>query len=362
MQSWRRRFRVKRRAGGAQAGCFIMSELPARENLSVDQSLTSESVQRQRWSDPSDFVPDPDNSLLGGFGPLAVGAGVLNFLAFPLLRASAGDEGGAVLGAVTSGVILGEVGSLTLWLVFGPGELALRLLVHWTVAFCLFLALGVGFVVAAADGGGFPGEALGAAVCSLPMISLAAQLPLWPLRTHFGWRVERRAASADENGSQALSIRDLFFGTVVTAVSLACLRLTPHRVDVGPMFWLAWCIGVASVAGISAVSLIPALLFVLRSKETTGVSSLCIYTGLAACVAMAILTASTGGPIPVEVFFIFGLAICAFATALAVPLLMVRSRGYRLTFPSDRRQVAAATLAAESATAIPPAAGGHPAA
>ena len=338
-----------------------MSDLAARENLPADQPL-ADLVQGGRWSDPPDFVPGPDNSFLGGFGPLVLGAGVLNFLTLPLMRASAGDAVGAMLGAVTSGVIFSEGGILTLWLVWGPGDLIRRLVMHWFVACGLFLAWGTGFLVAVADGpgGGFVAEVLGTAVCSLPLISLAAQLPLWPLRTHFGWRVERPAHAGDDHRSQALSIRDLLLGTVVTAVTLGCARLTPLRLEAATVFWLRWSIIALAITVISAVSLIPALLFLLRSKErTTAVGSLCVYAGLAALVVFAFVAASTGGrSIPVEAFLVMGLAICSYIGGLAIPLLMVRGRGYRLTFPRDRRK-AVATLAAEAATAIPPAGGGH---
>jgi len=319
-----------------------MGDLPEQENLPPENSRPNVATRR-RWDDPPPVEFGPEGSLAGGFSALVVGAGVINLLAMPLMRASdAPDRAGAVLAAIVAGVILGEVGVLTLWLVWGPGSFLRRLVVHWLAGLGLFLALAIGFVIASA--GGPPAEAifevLGTALCSLPLISLAAQLPLWPLRTYFGWRIEPAISDQPDDVPQPLAIRDLLLATVVTAVSLACLRLTPR--DAGQpdqMFWLEWCVGVLSIAGISTASLIPILVFTLRSYDTTAaITWLGGYIVLAVFIVVAALAASFGRMLPAEVYFVFAMTVSSCVGALAIPLLMVRARGYRLTFPPGRRR------------------------
>ena len=148
---------------------------------------------------------------------------------------------------------------------------------------------------------------------------------------------------------------------MLVAASFACVRITPlNGLPLDVMFWLGWLFAVLCIVGVSSVSLIPATLFVLRSGTTSaGIGWLAGYALAWTVAAWIFIGVVTGGRVPEEVYFVFGFAVWSYTIAIAVPLLIVRGRGYRLTFPRERRRAAAATLAAESATGIPPAGGGH---
>jgi hypothetical protein len=104
--------------------------------------------------------------------------------------------------------------------------------------------------------GGLVAHSTAASVAlGVPLVSLAAQFPLWLARQFFGWRLVREDSAtnplgmgeggsrgepgdggvADNSASQEnqngpdrkLAIRDLMLATVVVAVSLALVRLAP---------------------------------------------------------------------------------------------------------------------------------------
>jgi hypothetical protein len=295
---------------------------------------------------------------------LAVVVAAFNVASFPLLRGTVGPSGGdLVIVGLVLGVFPAQVGALTLWLVFGSGPFLLRLAAHWGIAFGLFAAWALGCAAAMADGPTreLP-EVLSAVVCSLPLVSLAAQLPLWPLRTHLGWRVE---LPNDEKGSgvlggerlsnmekpcppktpgplapDPLTIRDILVGTVVTAVAVAGLRIFPQIWGRGEYFWegywMAWAIGAGVIALVSLLALLPAITMLLRIRDTAGASLAWLgYVATAGFVTVvAIGLIARAGPPPE---FIVGL-ICvftSFALTLGLPLWIVRAHGWRLVMPRD---------------------------
>jgi hypothetical protein len=191
-------------------------------------------------------------------------------------------------------------------------------------------------------------------LCGLPLISLAAQLLLWPFRIYFGWRIERESTAEKP---QPLLIRDFLAGTLVTAISLAALRLLPEEFQRDADFGLAWGVGSLATAGISAASLLPAVIFVLRFKETAAAAG--AWFGYAAGMWIAALAVvsmlSRSGP-PERVVFFMIVTAGSFATAIFGVLFIARSRGYRLWFSGDSRQAATLPLAAPPGAAAPPAA------
>jgi hypothetical protein len=169
---------------------------------------------------------------------LALAAAVFNALAASLMglaeNISGGDRGAMLFfGPLIVGVLCGEVGAMACWLVWGEGSFLRRLAVHWGIGLAISLCLLCGFLLVfaftdyvwefrrifyAAAGFG----------CVLPTASLSAQLPLWPSRTHFGWRVARTERDETSGNRQPLSIRDILTGTAVVAVSLGLVRLFPR--------------------------------------------------------------------------------------------------------------------------------------
>ena len=71
---------------------------------------------------------------------------------------------------------------------------------------------------------------------SVPLMSIAAQLPLWIARQMFGWRLIRGEEN-DGTRRTPLSIRDLMTATVVVALALAVWSPVPMASQSG-CFWV----------------------------------------------------------------------------------------------------------------------------
>lgn len=311
-------------------------------------------------SQPAPLSTASGNSPWSSFGWLLGGAAVLNFVAMPMVRMAEDGAGSDLNVVVVVAGLLGfwaaQLGLLSLWLVWGQGSYLRRLLIHWVAGAVLFLAWALGFAAAMASE--MPGEILlnvaRATACGLPAVCLAAQLPLWPLRIYFGWRVEQPGDAAAED-SQPLSIRNMLAGTLVTSVSLAALRFMPPDFVIDADFWIGWAITVAVVAGLSLVSLLPALAILLRMSQTASAATAWFgYAGLMLVATLAILSSFFGAGPPDAVFVGVAVTFFSFAGAVSLPLLIARARGLRLTFARDRQ------AGCQPLPAAPPSAEGPP--
>src|SRR5262245_42089846 len=113
--------------------------------------------------------------------------------------------------------------------------------------------------------------------------------------------------------------------------------------------WIGVVVGLLIIAGRSLVSLLPAVIFVLRSKETVIALSLLFgYAFVVVIGAITITAVVVGSAPPAEALVMTLIWSGAFAATLAAPLLVMRATGYRLVWPRDRR-----TTANSSATAAP---------
>jgi hypothetical protein len=279
-------------------------------------------------------------SPFAAFGCLIALAGLFNVLCLPVIASSHPDDGRWVWLAITVGIWAGQLGVATLWLVWSPGPFVRRLVVHWTVGLGLYACWALGYAAAFGSDGppGHVPEAWWFVLSGLPAVSLAAQLPLWPLRTHFGWRIERPDSASQSGPAQSLSIRDMILATLLTSVSLAALRLTPWAVNRPPdaEYWAGWAIALLSIAGASAVTLVPAVRLALRVRDwALAIEVLLGVAGAAWLGTLVVATAVVGTP-PAEAVIAMGIAYASFAGALAVPLLIVKGRGYQLTFAGER--------------------------
>jgi hypothetical protein len=344
-----------------------MNDRLEQENPADSHPEGMESKSSPRWQDSPEINFGSNLTRSDGFRLLLIAA-AFNFFVPILVRASAEHGDFSVIEPIAFGVTNGEVALLTWWLVWGPGTFVARLAMHWCAAMGLLAAFAVGMAVAMSDAavGEFL-EVVGVLFCCSPLVSLSAQLPLWPLRTHFGWRIQDEIGmqlGSFREASDPLSIRDICIGTAVVAVSLASAKLMPlGGGSPNEMFWLGWGVAVVSIAIVSAMSLIPATLLLLRSRQVgSGLAWFVAYFFAWTFAAWSFIGIGSDGRAPGEIYLAFGLAIWTYAASLAVPLLLIRGRGFRLTSPRDRRKAARATLPAEPATAIPPGDGGHPAA
>jgi hypothetical protein len=283
------------------------------------------------------------NSAGGGLTALAVAAGVFNVLAIPILRGASRDPGaGLFFGPIVVGVLLGEIGGMTLWLVWGDGAFLRRLAMHWGVGLLLLGSFFLGLAGAMAGDGPQPEfwwHVVATVLCVVPAVSLAAQLPLWPLRTHLGWSVERVSGSPAAKKPVGLSISDILCGTAVVAVSLGLVRAGPDARGEFSQFHFAQIGMILAVLFVaSIICLVPATLFALRTKEgRVGAGLLAVYA-LLPVFSLIVVSLIVGGRVPPgEGFFAVFFGSMVFAATVASPLWVLRACGYRLVWPRDRR-------------------------
>lgn len=263
------------------------------------------------------------------------GGAAFNLFTMPLI--SAGDRGDTLLVfPIVLGPLISQFALLTLWLVWSEGPFVKRLAIHWMCVIALWIGWALGALTIKE-----PEilEILQVTACSLPLIMLAIQLPFWPLRIYFGWRIEHKGFS-DFIPLTKLSIRDMVMGTIVTSLSLAALRLVPEEFRADPNYFTGWGIGILVIAVLTVLSLVPSILFLFRMRDTSAaVVAFCTYVPLAVMAVLIIFSAFAGGA-AAETYVTIGLSLLSFALVLSIALLSIRSQGYRLTFPSDRRKAA----------------------
>jgi hypothetical protein len=242
------------------------------------------------------------------------------------------------------GCVLAQGCLLAAFLAWSDGPFLWRLRVHWLVALGLYLIWLVGLVLAFYRDPGAPNMADSVAL-GVPLVSVAAQFPLWLARQFWGWRLVREQAdhmAADMVADRKLAIRDLMLATLVVAVSLALARLAPldgKDKDGGPV-WLFSCV-VASV--ISSITLLPAGAWLMRSDAVGGLRVWLFRRGLvwsilyaAAWIALVwiIVAAQWWFALPLAPRAIYvGISsfMFTFASTLILTALIARDRGYRLT-------------------------------
>jgi hypothetical protein len=287
-----------------------------------------------------------------GMWGLVIAAATFNGLAYPLIRIvvatvvfnSRGLGGGVamwLLVPLASAVLAGEMVALACWLVWSGGSFLRRLAVHWAIGAALLMTLICGILLAAAgtqtSGQTFRslGEALVIACC-LPTISLAAQIPLWPFRTHLGWRIVPPGEVASGAKDQPLSILDILSGTAVVAVSLGLIRFLP-RVP-SSFMWMQMATMSVAIAVTSIVVMLPAIILILRVRAVA-VGAGVYFGGVALSVYGLIVVVgllSNRFP-PGQMFFSTVWSSLWFAATVAAPLFVWRWCGYRLVWARDRR-------------------------
>ena len=269
---------------------------------------------------------------------LAVTALVLcslfNLAAVPYgLSGFANSFPGTLLFFAGLGILAGQIGALSLLLVWGKGPFLARLAIVWAAGGWLYFCWFVGLLFAL-DNSIVLGIVLLRArqiLAVLPSISLAAQFPHWILRTYFGWRLEA-SEQADEASRRApLSIRDILVGTAVVAGTVGATKLgagDPREVG---SFWLEWAIGTGVTAVVSVAFLVPlVLLRTLHPVWTIGFVLLAPIVGLVALTAMAAGGNLFGGSPDFEDLPLLYAPCVALLATCSIPLWLARLAGYRL--------------------------------
>src|SRR5262245_53323621 len=279
----------------------------------------------------------------------------------------------------TVGCTLAQGCLLAAWLAWSDQPFRQRLLRHWIVAAILYLVWVAGLwmtglwvtrLSAAVLSGA--GQALGQpnqfrqlsmiVGLSVPLMSVAAQLPLWIARQMLGWRLihckrnpgerkpgerkpgerkpgERkpgeRKPGEESNGTrrEPLSIRDLMRATVVVAVALALARWAPS--PDGKPIGMLWVIMFAAATTVSTITVLPVSPALMRTPRFgRGVLFACLYAAFwMALPWLIVLVAWSRGlfrPPPLAILIGLSCLVLSFAATAILAAAAARSRGYQL--------------------------------
>ncbi len=231
------------------------------------------------------------------------------------------------------GCVLAQGNLLAAWLAWGGAPFLRRLLTHWTIAAGLYLIWLAGLGLALRGDREMP-EIAATIALAVPLVSLAAQFPLWLARQIFGWRLVRDTAGPTPPSEQRLTIRDLMLATLVVAAALALVRLAPFQKESDRWGACGMAVTVASV--ISSIALLPAGAMLLRSRLLSrGLTWSGLYTAawiasIWVIVAIVRWYGLTSLP-PRAVFVGLSSLMFTFAATLMLTAAIARDRGYRLT-------------------------------
>jgi hypothetical protein len=272
------------------------------------------------------------NALLGLLIVLCLAC---DFLMVPILSSMLGPGPprmpGFPLFLAIVGCVLAQGNLLAAWLAWCEGPFFTRLTRHWIVAAILYLVWAAG--LALSQFGQFA-EASSVVGLTVPLVSIAAQTPLWIARQTFGWRLIRGEEKNDTSPAP-LSIRDLMTATVLVALSLALARLarSPDDKELG----FVWIVMFVMTSTISTIALLPAGALLLRTRQFhRGI----LFTGLYAAFWVGLLWLvvlvgwARGLFPPPPVAFLVGVSclILSFVGTVMLAAAAVRARGYRLVW------------------------------
>jgi hypothetical protein len=259
-----------------------------------------------------------------------------NVVSVPISESINGSPGPwELLLALGLGMLGGQIGGLSVLLVWSHGPFLVRALLLWLLGMALFGCWVVGLI--AATNRDFLAEmwreVARATGASLPAVSLAIQLPHWALRFYSGCRIATPFEDESALVRRPLSIRHLLSGTLITALTLTALRLAFPANQLETEFWIGWAIAFAILSFASAILLIPALLLVLRGfHPMLAVLFIALATPLVTTIAVSIINAIFPGGPDAWGMFLMALAATTCVALSCAPLWLARLAGCRLKF------------------------------
>jgi hypothetical protein len=248
--------------------------------------------------------------------PVQVTVPVLPILAFPLWLACVG-------------CVLAQGCLLAAWLAWSEEPFWQRILRHWIVAAILYLVWAAGLAL------GQPSQFSPLSMMvglSVPLMSIAAQLPLWIARQTLGWRLIRDYERIGTRHAP-LTIRDLMMATVVVALALALARLAPS--PDGKPIGMLWIVMFVAAMTISTISMLPASALLMRTPRfERGVLFAALYAAVWMGVPwlVVVVTWHRGYFPPPPAAVLIGLSsfVLSFAATVILAAAAARSRGQRL--------------------------------
>lgn len=323
----------------------------------VDAQMESLRKQDKSPADPNDVPPGPEHYLHLVYFSLAYAI----VLFFCILLTGSFIAPMFLIGAgVYATVIL-----IAIWSVFGAGPYWKRLLLSHLVGAIPITGVGLGCLTLAAGNMNMVDEELWyvlvIGIISVVPTTMAAQIPFWFLRGFFGWQL----VVPGDRPERAFSLQDVFVLTFVFALCFAVPQTSSkiQAILMGDVDGLVATIdgetapqieefnrrqrarqlsrqrdayaGYGAYAlAVTIISLIsvPILMFVFRVQETT---TGCAFSGLYAlgfwliCASPFLMMGPGGGGD--QLFVYLGIPIALSVGALAVPLMVTREMGFRLT-------------------------------
>jgi hypothetical protein len=269
------------------------------------------------------------NGILGLLIVVCVGC---DFLMVPILTSVPGPPripGFTLLLAIV-GCVLAQGNLLAAWLAWSDQPFWQRLTRHWIVAAILYLVWVAGLALGQLNQFALVSSFVG---LSVPLVSIAAQTPLWIARQTFGWRLIR-GEEKNDTGPGPLSIRDLMTATVLVAVALALARWAPS--PDGKELGFVWIVMFGVTSAISSITVLPAAAMLLRARRfRRGL----VFAGLYASfwvglVWLVVLTARHEGFSVPPLAVVVGVSslIVSFAGTVMLAAAAARARGYRLVW------------------------------
>ncbi|REJ69934.1 MAG: hypothetical protein DWQ31_03020, partial [Planctomycetota bacterium] len=248
---------------------------------------------------------------------------------------------------ISAGVatVAAEVALLSVWWVLTPVSLARRLGYGAATAFVWHVSVALGLLNIGALESAFRTREFVQITCCLPILLLAAALPLWCLRTWLHWRIEPIDEDGDESNRRPLRIVDIMVATGLVAVALGVVKLplgdrAPDPVEL----YLITAIWGVAIAGLSALAVAPCLWATLRPPPRA--VRLSIVAAIFACMPVAFLATLSivvyiidGNFLlrraPISFYFAVVETVVVYATLLLSTLLVTRRCGYCLRWRGE---------------------------
>jgi hypothetical protein len=259
-------------------------------------------------------APSHNQFLFPWFAAGLGGSCCFNFLVGTMV----GPSEPILLMAALFAAVLAQLALQSTWIVWSPRPLWQRQLVGVIAGWMLLGAFLVGLP-----------ELVRAFLCSVPLVMVSAQIPLWALRTYLGWRI----LSVDEPVSidRPLTIGDMIAATVVVAIAFGFIRLASDDAEFYAIAWIGWLIAVPSIGAASLASLPPLLFLVLRDRAWPlgGFFAWCGYATLILTVCAIVISILSRRPDPEGIMLLY-LAPLGAGTLTWLALWGLRACGYRL--------------------------------
>jgi hypothetical protein len=229
------------------------------------------------------------------------------------------------------GCVLAQGNLLAAWLTWSDQPFGRRLTRHWIIAATLYLIWVAGLALGQRNQFA---EATSIVGLSVPLVSIAAQLPLWIARQAFGWRLIR---GNPRNGARPapLLIRHLMWATILVALALALARVAPIPADderAGIWTVMALAAGVTST-----IALLPPTPLLLRAQPfQRGILFAGLYAGFWIGLLWTVILVGRHyglfAPPPLAAVVGASCLIFSFAGTVIFAAAIARARGYRLVW------------------------------